>query len=311
VRADRLLSILLLLQMHSRLTARALAKRLEVSERTILRDMDALGAAGVPVVADRGAGGGWRLVDGYRANVSGLTEAEVQSLFVSHPSRLLADLQLDKASDGALVKLLSVLPAVSRRGAELARQRIHIDVSGWSRSRDPVPHLPALQQAVYADRRARIAYERMDATTSDRVVDPLGLVAKGSIWYLIARVDGGETRTYRVSKVRETAILDETFVRPADFDLGAHWQQSADTFRERLPRFVVVLRAKDVTWIERMTRFGGIDSVTGDVVAMHFDSAEVARMTLLGLGTMVEVLEPESLRDAIVAEARAVAARAG
>lgn len=310
MRADRLLSILLLLQMHSRLTARNLARRLEVSERTILRDMDALGAAGVPVVAERGAGGGWRLMDGYRANVSGLTEAEVRALFVTRPARLLTDLHLDKASDGALVKLLSVLPAVSRRGAEVARQRIHIDVTGWSRSRDPVPHLPVVQQAVWTDHRLRISYGEHAA---ERVLDPLGLVAKGSVWYLIGRVEG-DTRTYRVSKIHAATILDETFARPADFDLAAHWERSTETFRERLPRFEVVLRARHpeaAAWIERLTRYGGIDSVSGDTVAMHFDSAEVARMTLLGLGTMVEILEPASLREEVVAEARRVAEGAG
>src|ERR1044072_8211265 len=145
MRADRLLSILLLLQTDARRAARGLASRLEVSERTILRDMAALDVAGVPVIAERGAGGGWRLLDGYKTNLSGLTGNEVQALFATRPSKLLADLKLDKASDTALVKLLSVLPAVNRRGAELAWQRIHIDVSGWNRSRDPVPHLPLLQ----------------------------------------------------------------------------------------------------------------------------------------------------------------------
>src|SRR5437764_9483135 len=235
MRADRLLSILLLLQMHPRLTARHLAKRLEVSERTIHRDMEALGAAGVPVVADRGVGGGWRLVEGYRANVSGLTEAEVQALFVTRPSRLLADLHLDKASDGALVKLLSVLPAINRRGAEMARQRIHIDVSGWNRSRDPVPHLPALQQAVWSDRRLRILYDRGEGCASERLVDPLGLVAKGSGWYLVAAIEG-DIRSYRVSRIRDVAMLDESFVRPAEFDLAGFWEKSAETFSQPLPR---------------------------------------------------------------------------
>ena len=234
MRADRLISILLLLQMHARLTARHLAKRLEVSERTIHRDMEALGTAGVPVVADRGVGGGWRLMEGYRANVSGLTETEVQALFVTRPSRLLADLHLDKASDGALVKLLSVLPAVNRHGAELARQRIHIDVAGWNRSRDPVPHLPALQHAVWSDRRLRMLYDR-DGCATERLVDPLGLVAKGSVWYLVGRVASssvllpacgekvpegrmrgeGDVRSYRVSRIRDVAILVQSSARPS------------------------------------------------------------------------------------------------
>jgi predicted DNA-binding transcriptional regulator YafY len=307
MRADRLLSILLLLQMHSRLTARHLAKRLEVSERTIHRDMEALGAAGVPVMADRGVGGGWRLIDGYRANVSGLTESEVQALFVTRPSRLLADLRLDKASEAALVKLLSVLPAVNRRGAEMARQRIHIDVTGWNRAREPVPHLPLLQMAVWSDHRLRIAYER-EGCAVERVVDPLGLVAKGSVWYLVAAVDGS-IRSYRVSRIRDAAVLDDTFVRPADFDLAAFWEHSAETFRERLPRFPVVARVRPdaLPLLQLMMRFGAIDAISGDLVTMHFDSEEVARVTLLGFGSAVAVIEPESLRDAIAAEARAVA----
>jgi predicted DNA-binding transcriptional regulator YafY len=307
MRADRLISILLLLQMHSRLTARHLAKRLEVSERTIHRDMEALGTAGVPVVADRGVGGGWRLMEGYRANVSGLTEAEVQALFVTRPSRLLADLRLDKASDGALVKLLSVLPAVNRRGAELARQRIHIDVSGWSRSREPVPHLPALQQAVWSDRRVRILYDRGEGCASERLIDPLGLVAKGSVWYLVGRVEN-DLRSYRVSRIRDAAILDESFIRPPEFDLAAFWEKSAETFRERLPRFNVVARVRPeaLPFLQAMIRFGAIDTVSGDQVTMHFDSEEVARVTLLGFGTAVEVIEPEALRTAIVGDARAV-----
>jgi predicted DNA-binding transcriptional regulator YafY len=289
MRADRLLSILLLLQMHARLTARYLAKRLEVSQRTILRDMEALGAAGVPVVADRGAGGGWRLVDGYKTNVSGLNDSEIQALFVTRPSKLLADLHLDKASDAALVKLLSVLPAVNRRGAELAWQRIHIDVSGWNRSRDPVPHLPLLQKALWSDRRIRMMYEREDCV-SERVLDPLGLVAKGAVWYLVAAVDA-DIRSYRVSRVREATILDESFVRPPDFDLAAFWERSSEMFRERLPRFVVVARvdAEAMPLLKAMIRFGGIDEISGDRVTMHFDTEEVARINLLGFGDAVEI----------------------
>lgn len=297
MRADRLLSILLLLQTHGRMPARALARRLEVSERTILRDMEALGAAGVPVVADRGARGGWSLMPGYRANVSGLNEAEVQALFVGNPPRLLADLHLDKASDQAMVKLLSVLPAVTRRGAELARQRIHIDVSGWRDSRDPVPHLPTLQEAVWTDRRARIRYG-----DHERTLDPLGLVAKGSVWYLIAAVEG-DLRTYRVSRVVDATLLDEPATRPPDFDLAAFWARSSESFRTRLPRFEVVARveAAALDFLRLIVRYGGIDAVTDDDhpdwrrVAMHFDSEEVARFTMRGMGGRVEVMAPEGL----------------
>src|SRR5829696_4224730 len=152
MRAARLLSILLLLQVHRRMTARTLAERLEVSQRTIHRDMEALSAAGVPVHAERGAGGGWILEGSFRTNLTGLTEPEVQALFVATPPRLLEDLGLDGASDAALVKLLAALPSVSRRDAEYARQRIHVDSGGWRRGDDLIPCLPTLQEAIWQER---------------------------------------------------------------------------------------------------------------------------------------------------------------
>src|SRR5918999_3855096 len=186
MRADRLFSIVLLLQAHRLLTARALAERLEVSERTIHRDMEALSGAGIPVVAERGAGGGWSLLGEYRTNLTGLNEAEIQSLFVTRPPRLLADLNLEKAAEGASLKLLAALPTVYRRGAEQARQRIHIDVSGWQRAEEAVPLLHVVQEAVWQERRLRMTYGQEECGAAERVVDPLGLVAKGSVWYLVA-----------------------------------------------------------------------------------------------------------------------------
>jgi predicted DNA-binding transcriptional regulator YafY len=313
MRADRLLSILLLLQVHGRMTAANLAKRLEVSERTIFRDMEALGSAGVPVVAERGVGGGWELMEGYRTSVAALNDAEVQSLFMSKPSALLADLGLDRASDAALIKLLSLLPSMNRRNAELARQRIHIDVSGWKSSSDPVPFLPALQDAVWREKKVTVQYDRGDCAT-ERLLEPLGLVAKGSVWYLVAAIDG-DVRSYRVSRIRELQILEESFVRPPDFDLAAYWKSSAAEFRSRLPRFEVLIRADDsaLPWLYTMIRYGGVDQVEPDEragwsrVRLHFDAPEVAVYALLGFGTRVEVLRPQRVAEEILATAQAVA----
>ncbi len=314
MRADRLLSILLQLQLHGRLTARELARRLEVSERTIHRDMEALGTAGVPVVAERGVGGGWSLMEGYRTNLTGLSESEVQALFVTKPSRLLADLRLEKASDAALVKLLTALPSVNRRNAELARQRIHIDVSGWNRSSESVPFLPALQDAVWRERRVRMQYGDDDCA-SERSVDPLGLVAKGSVWYLVAAVDD-TIRSYRVSRVHQVTILEEPCRRPDDFDLARFWDQSSTEFKKQLPRYEVVIRAQAsmVRWIRSLMRFGGIDKIDeeddGRVrISMHFDAEEVARAVLLGFGEQIEILAPVALRDNVLQTARAIVAR--
>ena len=302
IRADRLISILLQLQTHGRLTAKKLAKRLGVSERTVMRDMSALGSAGVPVVADRGAGGGWSLMPGYRASISALNEAEVRALFVGTPASLLHDLKLDRASDDAALKLLSTLPSVTRRAAEIARQRIHIDLSGWKQTRDAVPFLPVVRDAVLSDRKLRFMYP------NERVVDPIGLVAKGSVWYLVAKIEG-ETRTYRVSRMVDAEMLDEASEAPANFDLAKYWEESAAQFREHLPRYEVVARGTFEPWMQSVMRYGAVDSIDGDIVRMHFDAEYVALATFLGFGNAMEVVQPAELREKIVAAAKAILKR--
>lgn len=305
MRADRLVSILLLLQTHGRMTERQLAKRLDISQRTVHRDMEALGTAGVPVVADRGAQGGWSLMPGYRASISALNEAEVRALFVGMPGLLLDDLRLHRASDDAALKVLSVLPDVTRRAAERARERIHIDLAGWKQSRDPVPFLPIVQEAVWSDRKLRFTY---GDHPGERIADPLGLVAKGSVWYVVARVQEN-VRTYRISRIHAAAALDETFVRPIDFNLAAYWDTSAAAFKDKLPRYEAVVRATDTRWLSMFMRYGAIDAVEGDIVRMHFDSEGAAVATLLAADA--EVIEPAALREAIVAAAKSTIERYG
>jgi predicted DNA-binding transcriptional regulator YafY len=313
MRADRLFSIVLLLQSHRQLTSRDLAGRLEVSARTIHRDMEALSGAGIPVVAERGAGGGWSLLGEYRTNLTGLNEAEIQSLFVVKPSRLLADLNLEKAAEGALLKLLAALPSVFRRGAEYARQRIYVDVTGWNRAEESAPHLHALQEAIWQERRVRLTYARGECEAVERVADPLGLVAKGSVWYLVAAVEG-EVRSYRVSRVQGVEVLDETCRRPPDFDLAAFWEQSAAEYRAHLPgyRARVRVRREIVARMPYAGRFARIEK-TGQPdedgwveVSLRFDAEEMACEYALGFGTQLEVLEPAALRERVLAAARGV-----
>jgi predicted DNA-binding transcriptional regulator YafY len=313
MRADRLLSILLLLQVHRRLTAAELAARLEVSARTIHRDMDALSAAGVPVYAERGAGGGWSLTEGYRTNATGLTEAEVRALFLAKPSRLLADLGLDTASEAALIKLLAAIPSPHRRGAEDIRQRIHIDVGSWHAGEsDAVPTLPALQEAIWAERRVRLTYQPHTGEPRERLVDPLGLVAQGSTWYLVAAVDG-DPRTYRVSRVREVRPTEESFVRPPDFDLAGYWEASKADFVARLPRYRALVRVDPdllprLAFLGRFARVERTDPPDPDgwvPVAFRFQFEEDAVETLLGYGPRAEIVEPPELREQVIARARA------
>ena len=315
MRADRLFSIVLLLQSRGRLTARELAWRLEVSERTIHRDMEALSGAGVPVVAERGAGGGWSLLGEYRTNLTGLSEAEVQSLFVTRPTRLLADLKLEKAAEGALLKLLAALPAAFRRGAEQARQRIHVDVTGWNGAREAAPLLHVLQDAVWQERKLRMTYGRGECGAAERLVDPLGLVAKGGVWYLVAAV-GGDVRSYRVSRIEGAELLDAPALRPAGFDLAAFWEQSAAQFRAHLPRYRATVRVRPeiVPRLPYAGRFARVEQ-TGHTdeegwvhAVLRFDVEEMACEYALGFGTQLEVLEPAALREKVLQAAQEVVA---
>ena len=315
MRADRLFSIVLLLQSYRQLTARDLARRLEVSQRTIHRDMEALSGAGIPVIAERGTGGGWSLLGEYRTNLTGLSEAEVQSLFVTQPSRLLADLNLEKAAEGALLKLLAALPAPYRRGAEYARQRIHVDVTGWGRPEETVPLLHTLQDAVWQERKVRMSYGRGECGVSERVVDPLGLVAKGSVWYLVAGVEG-EARSYRASRIESAELLDEPAARPPDFDLAAFWEESSERFRANLPRYRVRARVRREV-VQRLRfagRFARVEEVGEPAadgwaeVILRFDVEQMACEYALGVGTQLEVLEPEALREKVAQAAAAVVA---
>jgi predicted DNA-binding transcriptional regulator YafY len=315
MRADRLLSILLLLQVHHSLTARELARRLEVSERTILRDMEALGAAGIPVIAERGAGGGWRLLEEYRTNLTGLNAAEIQALFLTKPPQLLADLGLNQAAEAGLIKLLAALPSISRPGAEHARQRIYVDTGGWRQTEDDVPMLPALQEAIWQERKLQLSYQRGDGAGVERLVDPLGLVAKGSLWYLIAAVDG-DIRTYRVSRVQAATLTDEPCARPPDFDLAAYWQQSSAQFKANIPRYSATLRVEQaiVARIRTEGRYARVeredppDANGWARLEMLFEGEQHACEYVLSFGAQVEVLAPAALRDQIVRVAREIVA---
>src|SRR5437763_5792904 len=316
MRADRLLSILLLLQVHRRVTARELAARLEVSELTIHRDMEALGMAGVPVVAERGTNGGWSLMEEYRTNLTGLNKDEAQALFLIQPARLLADLGLGKAADAASIKLLAALPAAHRDNAEYARQRIHVDLSGWHRADESLACLPTIQQAVWQGRRLRFMYERgPHCEAAERVVEPLGLVAKGSAWYLVAAAEG-EPRSYRVARVTKATLFDELGERPKNFDLAAYWEASTASFKANLPRYQARLRVAPEVLprlgfagrFARVEQTGEPEAAGWSEVQVRFDVEEMAAAYALSFGPLVGVIAPAALRDKVIEMARRVIA---
>jgi predicted DNA-binding transcriptional regulator YafY len=299
VRASRLVSFLLLLQARGQLTAAELAERLEVSERTVQRDAQALAAAGVPIASVRGPAGGYRLERGYRTRLTGLDAVEAEALFVG-PA---AELGLGRELAAARLKLLASLPAELQERASRAAQLFHVDARGWFREEDRVPHLPVVAAALWRGRRLDMRY-REGATVVSRRVDPLGLVLKAGVWYLLAR-RRGEERVYRVSRIVTAGERSEDCERDADFDLAAAWSSRSEAFERSHARPEVDVTVRVPRSEVRYLRGARVveDGERPTVVA-QFEGLDQAFRSLLAWGPDVEVLEPPELRARI---ARAVA----
>lgn len=316
MRADRLLSIMLLLQTHRRLTSRQLADWLEVSPRTIHRDMDALSGAGVPVTAERGAGGGWMLLDGYRTDLTGFNALESQTLFLTRLPQPLRDLGLDQAAEAARLKLLAALPAIARQTAEDARQRLYVDTTGWRSSGESAPLLPTVQEAVWRNRVIRMEYRRGDGVLSERVVHPLGIVAKGSTWYMVAHHDR-QLRTYRISRIESASVTDKPVDRPDDFDLAGYWEQSSSDFAARLPRYPVTLRVspqllpqiRHGVGFTRIEHIAEPDEDGWSRLLINFGVESEACAFIIRFGDQVEILEPSELRETVIGLAEQILRR--
>jgi predicted DNA-binding transcriptional regulator YafY len=308
MRADRLLSLMMLLQTRGKLTTQALAEELGVSRRTILRDVEALSISGVPIYSEGGHGGGVALDEGYRTTLTGLNLPEVRSLFVASNSAVLRDVGLDEASDRLLLKLLAALPAAQRPTVDHIRQRLLIDPVWWWHDGQTPPFWNELQQAVYEDRRIEVTYEHFFGERVERALEPYSLVNKSSYWYLIAQRDG-ELRTYRVSRLHAVRLTGERFTRRADFDLPiwwqAHLQDFIDTFSEY--RCTVRVHPSRLTFVKWL--MPGRCEVVGEDergwFALHLmmDSPLLAKMLLFGLGRDCEVIDPPELRAMVLADA--------
>jgi len=299
MRATRLVSLLLLLQLRGQLTAAELADHFEVSVRTIHRDVEALGAAGVPVEAVRGPAGGYRLAGGYRTMLTGLTAAEAETLFVAPAPA--AELGLGGVLANARLKVLAALPAELQERASRAERYFHLDARGWFRAEDTVPHLPTIAAATWRGKRLSARY-REGSRVVRRTLDPLGLVLKGGAWYLVAHRSAG-MRVYRVSRFASVRIRDDGFERPEGFDLAAYWDDWSRTFEASLPRVEVKVRASDF-----VRRFLPADLRAADgAYVVGFRSLEDAFRELLKFGPDAEVLEPPQLRERLAATAREVA----
>jgi len=317
VRASRLLSILLLLQTRGRMTAQELADNLEVSVRTIYRDVESLHASGVPLYGDAGPAGGYQLLDGYRTRLTGLTTSEAESLFLAGLPGPAADLGLGGVVAAAQLKLMAALPAPLRDRAGRLQERFHLDAPGWYHDPDPTPHLAAVADAVWNQNRLRVRYRRWTAPQEvTRTIEPYGVVLKGGRWYVVAR-SSKHIRTYRVSQIQRLTTLDEHFDRPDDFVLAEHWQSYLDEFEARLRAGEAVVRFSPSA-VERLPDMmsqatvravaAGTRQESGWVEAViPMESVGHAAGLLLRFGAEVEVLGPPELRNRMAETAVALA----
>jgi predicted DNA-binding transcriptional regulator YafY len=312
MRASRLVSLLLLLQTRGQLTAAELAYRFDVSIRTIHRDVEALGDAGVPVEAVRGPAGGYRLARGYRTRLTGLTGEEAEALFAA-PA---AELGLGRVLAEARLKLLAALPTELQERAERSARLFHLDTHGWFRGEDKTPHLPVLASAVWQGKRVRARY-REGTRVVQRTLDPLGLVLKAGAWYLVARRSAG-MRVYRVSRFASVRILEARFERPAGFELATFWAEWSTAFERDRPRFDVRLRAPRAAmpFLRPLVHPDGrtaLDGVRREPprerveLTVPFEHIDTAYRELLTFGADLEVLEPPELRERIASAAAEVA----
>lgn len=316
IRADRLLSILLLLQSQRQLTAKELAEKLEVSKRTIYRDMEALSGIGIPVFSERGQNGGWSLVDGFQTRLTGMTETELRTLLVSPSIQLLDDLGLTRSSEEARHKLLASQPLANREKAMDVWNRLHIDTSGWRQQKETVTAFDVLKEAIWSDHKLSIIYEQADGKTAERVVSPLGLVAKGERWYLIAQKDNGAIRNYRASRIHSAALANESFKRPENFDLVNYWKASTAAFLATLPTFEVTVEVTAAIWprlrysgrFVRVIELGTEREQDWIPVKLAFDTKEEARGYILGFADQIKVIEPKELLSDILQQAEAAVA---
>jgi len=306
MRASRLLSILTTLQAHGRVTATALAQECEVSVRTIYRDIDALSAAGVPVYSERGSEGGYRLLDGYRTRLNGLSAKEAEALFMIGLAGPAADLGLGPVMMAAQTKLLSAVPAQFRAGAEQMRARFHLDAPAWFAQAEQPAHLTLVAGAVWGQHPIAIRYRSWKAE-KQRIVEPLGIVLKSGAWYLVGQVDGA-ARTYRIARILDLEILDRRFERPAAFDLEAYWRDGTRRLEADLHRNSATIRLSPwglkmlamftSPFVHAATRFEGEADAEGWRVAiLPVGSIGQACVELLRFGREAEVLGPPELRE--------------
>ncbi|MEM8532241.1 MAG: YafY family protein [Chloroflexota bacterium] len=320
MRADRLLSMMLFLSARNHMTARELATRLEVSERTIYRDINALSAAGVPIYTQPGTYGGVFLDENYRISLTGLSPTQIHALFMSRATGPLNDLGLADAIEQTLLKLFTALPSRQRNDVAQLQQRFYVDPTNWFQNDELSPFFAVLQQAVWEDRLLHMIYQTVEQGEIERTLESYALVAKGNVWYLVGKKPGGTMRNYRIDRLSQVQLKDTHFERDHDFDLVSYWEETRMSFEQHMrasfPPYLATLRIHtDVLWVFPAYKEGCYEQIeslnTTDWVTLRvtYDSLSEAHMHVLGLGTAVEVIEPQELHRYVLATAQAIVAR--
>lgn len=315
MRAARLIKMVLLLQSRPSMTAAELAGELEVSERTITRDAQALSEAGVPVYADRGRAGGYRLIGGYRTRLTGLARSEAEALFLSGVPGALREMGLEDAASAARLKVSAALLPSLRDASKTASQRFHLDAPNWFTEPKAPELLPSVADAVWDDRQVVARYRSGDGEV-ERELEPYGLVLKAGVWYLCARVaERGSYRVYRIDRFTVMELSDLRFERDEEFDLPGFWQERAEQFARSILRAEVVVRLSSdgvrrlpyaVDPVSARDALSSADAPDDDgwvTVTLPVESEKVAHTQLTALGPEVEVLAPEGLRARFASDA--------
>lgn len=318
MRASRLLTIQMLLETRGQMSATSLAEALQISLRTLYRDIDQLSAAGVPVYAERGRNGGFRLADGWKTTLTGFTASEAQAVFLSGLAGPAAALGLGQQVIDAELKLVAALPSQQRGSARRVTERFHLDTVDWYREAEPVPHLTTVANAVWDEKQIAIRYESWKGNVK-RTLSPLGLVLKSGAWYLVAASDG-KPRTYRVSNIIDVQLRDENAVRPTKFDLAAYWAESVQRFENELHSTTATLLTTEAGVKQLRLVSAPIAKALAEVkpkpmsdgrirLSIPVEVSDYAVGHWVRLAPEVEVLQPKALRDAIKQRIAAAGAR--
>ncbi|WP_101842445.1 YafY family protein [Halobacillus sp. Marseille-P3879] len=315
MKAERLINILLLLQHGEIVTTRELSRELEVSERTVHRDMESLSAAGIPVYAERGQAGGWRLVDNWKQRLSWLKEEEMLSLFLPHAEKIINDLNMGISSKQIKNKLLLSIPEESRQNAVKLWERVHVDMGTWKTAAIEMnPAMEVMKEAVMNNQKVNIIYKKADGEIRESIVNPLGLVAKSSNWYVVAMNKQDEFRSYKITRIVKCELMHEYFNRPRDFKLSAHWEESKKQFMQSLPEFRVKVNVSP--FARERIRFTGrfVQPVNDGKVTENgwteleliFNTEDEAVNFIVGFGNQVKILSPLELIDKVTGRAREI-----